>query len=80
MIHIAATTQIRLDTEDQAYYRRKIAGGKTRMEATRCLKRRISDVLYRQLITDERARVESPISPAVTTVIQAQPRTLKATS
>ena len=52
MIHIAATTQIRLDTEGRAYYRRKLAAGKTRMEAMRCLKRRISDALYRQLVAD----------------------------
>ncbi|MGH8893235.1 MAG: IS110 family transposase [Actinomycetes bacterium] len=55
MIHIAATTQIRLDTDGRAYYRRKIAAGKTRMEAMRCLKRRISDAVYRQLIVDARA-------------------------
>ena len=29
MIHIAATTQIRLDTDGRAYYRRKLAEGKT---------------------------------------------------
>ena len=52
MIHIAATTQIRLDTPGRAYYRRKLAAGKTRAEAMRCLKRRISDALYRQLRTD----------------------------
>ena len=55
MIHIAATTQIRLDTPGRAYYRRKLAAGKTRMEAMRCLKRRISDALYRQLLHDARA-------------------------
>ncbi|WP_198664535.1 transposase [Jiangella endophytica] len=33
MLHIAATTQMRLDTEGRAYYRRKLAAGKTRMEA-----------------------------------------------
>ena len=55
MIHIAAATQIRLDTEGRAYYRRKLASGKTRMEAMRCLKRRISDALYRQLVADARA-------------------------
>ena len=55
MIHIAATTQIRLDTPGRAYYRRKLAAGKTRMEAMRCLKRRISDALYRQLLDDARA-------------------------
>src|SRR4029079_5154793 len=52
MIHIAATTQIRLETPGRAYYRRKLAAGKTRAEAMRCLKRRISDVLYRQLLPD----------------------------
>jgi hypothetical protein len=52
MLHIAATTQIRLDTEGRAYYRRKLAAGKTRMEAMRCLKRRISDAVYRQLLAD----------------------------
>ena len=55
MIHIAATTQIRLDTPGRAYYRRKLAAGKTRAEAMRCLKRRISDALYRQLRADARA-------------------------
>jgi len=55
MLHIAATTQIRLDTAGRAYYRRKLADGKTRMEAMRCLKRRISDAVYRQLIADAHA-------------------------
>lgn len=52
VLHIAATTQIRLDTEGRAYYRRKLAAGKSRMEAMRCLKRRISDAVYRQLVAD----------------------------
>ena len=60
MIHIAAATQIRLDTEGRAYYRRKLASGKTRMEAMRCLKRRISDALYRQLVADARAAGTGP--------------------
>jgi transposase len=54
MIHIAAATQIRLDTPGRAYYRRKLAAGKTRAEAMRCLKRRISDAIYRQLLADAR--------------------------
>jgi len=33
MIHIAATTQIRLDTDGRANYRRKLAAGKARTEA-----------------------------------------------
>jgi transposase len=50
MLHIAAATQVRLDTEGRAYYRRKLIAGKTRMKAMRCLKRRISDAVYRQLL------------------------------
>ena len=52
MIHIAAVTQLRLDTDGRAYYRRKRAEGKKPLEAMRCLKRRISDAIYRQLIAD----------------------------
>ena len=46
MLHVAAVTQIRLDTEGRAYYRRKRAAGKKPMEAMRCLKRRISDAAF----------------------------------
>lgn len=51
-IHIAAIAQIRYDTPGRGYYRRKLAEGKSRREALRCLKRRISDAVYRQLQTD----------------------------
>ena len=61
MLHIAATTQIRLDTAGRAYYRRKIAAGKTRMEAMRCLKRRISDAVFRQLLADASADANRPV-------------------
>ena len=52
MIHIAAISQIRLDTDGRVYYRRKRAEGKKFLEAIRCLKRRISDAIYRQLLED----------------------------
>ena len=52
MIHIAAVTQLRLDTDGRTYYRRKRAEGKKPLEAMRCLKRRISDAIYRQLLAD----------------------------
>jgi transposase len=52
VIHVAAIVQLRHDTEGRAYYRRKIAAGKTPMEALRCLKRRTSDVIYRHLLAD----------------------------
>jgi transposase len=36
----------------QDYYRRKRDHGKTHLEALRCLKRRISDAVYRALVAD----------------------------
>ncbi|MDQ3423978.1 MAG: IS110 family transposase [Actinomycetota bacterium] len=62
MLHIAAATRARLDTDGRRYYRRKLGEGKTRMEAMRCLKRRISDAVYRQLLTDaERTQLEAAV-------------------
>ena len=60
MVHIAAISQIRLDSDGRAYYRRKRAEGKKPLEALRCLKRRISDALYRQLVTDARVGETGP--------------------
>jgi transposase len=60
VIHIAAIVQIRHDTEGRAYYRRKLADGKTPMEALRCLKRRLSDVIYRRLVADAHAAQSTP--------------------
>jgi transposase len=51
-IHIAALGQISHDTPGRAYYLAKQAAGKSRKEAMRCLKRRISDAIYRQLRAD----------------------------
>ena len=61
MIHIAATTQMRLNTPGRAYFMRKLAAGKTKAEAMRCLKRRISDALYRQLVADARAEQQASV-------------------
>jgi transposase len=55
MIHIAAISQLRVDSEGRAYYRRKRTEGKKPLEALRCLKRRISDAIYRQLVADAAA-------------------------
>jgi transposase len=57
VLHIAAIVQIRHDTKGRAYYRRKLATGKTPMEALRCLKRRLSDVIYRRLVADANANL-----------------------
>ncbi len=57
MIHIAAITQLRLETEGRVYYRRKRSEGKKPLEAVRCLKRRISDAIYRQMQADAQETV-----------------------
>jgi transposase len=54
-LHVMAITQIRHDTPGRGYYRRKRAAGKSHKEALRCLKRRLSDVVYRQQLRDARA-------------------------
>jgi transposase len=59
VLHVAAIVQIRHDTEGRAYYRRKLAAGETAMEALRCLKRRLSDVIYRQLVRDTHASADA---------------------
>jgi hypothetical protein len=55
-LHLAAVTQARYEGPGRTYYRRKQAEGKSRKEALRALKRRISDAVYRQLVTDARRR------------------------
>jgi transposase len=59
-IHIAAIVQLRFDCDGRRYYLRKIADGKTRKEAQRCLKRRISDAIYHQLVADAPAGERGP--------------------
>jgi transposase len=51
-VHMVAVTQIRNDTPGRGYYRRKLAEGKTKKEALRCLKRKISAAVYRHLVND----------------------------
>jgi hypothetical protein len=52
---MAAITQIRHEHSDgRACYQRKFAEGKTRKEALRCLRRRISDAIYAPLRADAR--------------------------
>jgi transposase len=56
VLHIMAVVQLRNPTEGRAYYDRKVAAGKTPREAMRALKRRLSDIVYHQMITDARAK------------------------
>jgi transposase len=47
-----AVVQLRNATEGRAYYDRKVATGKTPNEAMRCLKRRLSDIVYKTMLDD----------------------------
>jgi transposase len=79
-IHIAAVTQIRhRHSPGRAFYDRKLADGKTKKEALRALKRRITDTLYRQLRADAARKQAGPGGQAGTThqssVTGFEPRT-----
>jgi transposase len=51
-LHMVAVCQARSDARGGAYYRKKLAEGKARKEALRCLKRRVSDAVFRSLLAD----------------------------
>lgn len=55
-----AIVQLRRDTEDRAYYRRKLAAGKTPVEAIRAPKRRLSDIVYKRMVADAKAAGTGP--------------------
>jgi transposase len=54
-LHMVAVCQARSDARGGGYYRKKMAEGKSRKEALRCLKRRISDAVFRSLLADSQA-------------------------
>jgi transposase len=51
-LHVMALAQIRHDGAGRSCYQRKRTAGKSHKEAMRCLKRRLSDVVYRTMIND----------------------------
>jgi transposase len=54
-LHMAVITQLRQPaTEGRIYFERRVAGGKTKKEAIRALKRHLSNAVYRQLLLDAR--------------------------
>jgi len=76
-LHMMAVTQIRYPgTPGRLYYEHKRCEGKTPKEALRCLKRRLSDLVYRQLLADRRGTIEacgSPTTPPPTRSISTSP-------
>lgn len=51
-LHIMATVQLRRPSIGKDYYGRKKAAGKSSNEAMRCLKRRLSDQVYKTMLDD----------------------------
>ena len=76
-LHMMAVTQIRNPgTPGRLYYERKRDEGKTGKEALRCLKRRLSDLVYYQLIADRRGTIGtcgSPTTPSPTRPASTSP-------
>jgi transposase len=67
-LHIMAIVALRTDTEGRRYYRRKVAAGKTKMEALRCLKRRLSDLVYIRMRNDAKITKTGPGGHSGTTL------------
>jgi transposase len=55
-LHIVAMVSKRHDPRSAAYYARKLAAGKGHMGAMRCLKRRLSDAIFQQLVAGQAAK------------------------
>jgi transposase len=52
VLHIMARVQIRNPSAGRDYYDRKKTDGKAPMEAMRCVKRRLSDLVFQQMLND----------------------------
>jgi transposase len=67
-LHRIIVTQLQSRGPARDYVERRMAEGKTKTEAIRALRRRMSDVVYRLMMNDLQAR---RVSPATTPVAQA---------
>ena len=63
-IHRIAITQMRCHPDARAYLERRLANHNTNTEALRALKRRLSDVVYRQLLADAQPADATTLAPA----------------
>lgn len=62
-LHRIAVTQIRVPGLGQAYYRRRLDQGDSKVEALRCLKRRLARVVFHALHTDQQSREDTTNLP-----------------
>ncbi|WP_433209614.1 hypothetical protein ACQP1G_20000 [Nocardia sp. CA-107356] len=69
-LHMIALTQTRGFGPGKDYVDKLKASGKTRTEAMRLLRRRLSDVVYRALLADERAAEAAPTETMERAVLQ----------
>ena len=80
VLHTMATVQLRNPTEGRTYFDRKKADGKSSNEAMRCLKRRLSDAVYRVMVDDLAATTRTdpggqPGNDSVSSATGSQPST-----
>ncbi len=80
VLHTMAVVQLRNATEGRAYFDRKKASGKSSNEAMRCLKRRLSDAVFRVMIDDLAATAKTgpggqPGNDSVSSATGLQPNT-----
>jgi transposase len=59
-LHVMANSLTRWNPESKAYIARRQRKGKTNKEAMRCLKRHLSNVVYRRLVADLTVGVIAP--------------------
>jgi transposase len=57
-LHIVALSNKRYDSRGGRYYAKKVAAGKGKKGALRCLKRRLSDAVFRRMVDDQRQRAQ----------------------
>ncbi|MEV6258855.1 transposase [Nocardia sp. NPDC051929] len=69
-LHMIALTQTRGLGPGKDYVDKLVGRGKTRVEAVRLLRRRLSDVVFRSLITDERVAAQTCPANTETVVLQ----------
>jgi transposase len=62
-LYMMAMVQVGRPSAGRAYYQRKLAEGKSAKEALRCLKRRLSDAVYRCLLEDQHHHQRTRGSP-----------------
>lgn len=75
---MAAVTQQRLGGEGAIYFAKQVSAGKTRVEALRLLRRRISDRVFAALRQDEAARAETEQRTPIT--LNTTPKSILATA